>query len=200
IEASGVKAAIRYMENLQSRVVKLEEVEYIKNLHINFVRTPIFAEFLEELNQISEKTNHPKFARLKQIVHQLKLKRNFSQFQVIASNKSVLASLPSYFDEIGMRSKIVSPSRKKEKERLIDDFKNGKIHVLISSKVLSIKSDALIFFNNPIKYTTFVERVGSESEVYILLTHRSNEERVYHNLETNHHREELYLFLIQDGF
>jgi len=181
IEASGVKAAIRYMENLQSRVVKSEEAEYIKNLHINFVRTPIFTEFLEELNQISEKTNHPKFARLKQIVHQLKLKRNFSQFQVIASNKSVLASLPSYFDEIGMRSKIVSSSRKKEKERLIDDFKNGKIQVLISSKVLSIKSDALIFFNNPIKYTTFVEKASSESEVYILLTHRSNEERVYHN-------------------
>lgn len=181
IEASGTKAAIRYMENLQARVVKTEEAEYIKNLHVNFVRTPIFTEFLEELNQISEKTNHPKFSRLKQLVHQLKMKRNFSQFQVIASNKAVLASLPAYFDEIGMQSKIVSSSRKKEKETVIDDFKNGKIHVLISSKILSIKSDALIFFNNPIKYATFVERVASESEVYILLTHRSNEERVYHN-------------------
>lgn len=181
IETSGVKAAIRYMENLQSRVIKSEEAEYIRNLHVNFVRTPIFSELLEELKHLSEKTDHPKFARLKQIVHQLKLKRNFSQFQVIASNKSVLASLPSYFDEIGMRSKIVSSGRKKEKERVLDDFKTGKIEVLISSKVLSIKSDALIFFNNPIKYTTFAERVGSESEVYILLTHRSNEERVYHN-------------------
>jgi ERCC4-related helicase len=181
IEASGTKAAIRYMENLQARVVKTEEAEYIKNLHVNFVRTPIFTEFLEELNQISEKTNHPKFSRLKQLVHQLKMKRNFSKFQVIASNKAVLASLPAYFDEIGMQSKIVSSSRKKEKERVIDDFKNGKIQVLISSKILSIKSDALIFFNNPIKYATFVERVASESEVYILLTHRSNEERVYHN-------------------
>ncbi len=181
IEASGTKAAIRYMENLQARVVKTEEAEYIKNLHVNFVRTPIFTEFLEELNQISEKTNHPKFSRLKQLVHQLKMKRNFSQFQVIASNKAVLASLPAYFDEIGMQSKIVSSSRKKEKERVIDDFKNGKIQVLISSKILSIKSDALIFFNNPIKYATIVERVASESEVYILLTHRSNEERVYHN-------------------
>ncbi len=181
IETSGTKAAIRYMENLRARVVKTEEAEYIKNLHVNFVRTPIFAEFLEELNQISEKTNHPKFSRLKQLVHQLKMKRNFSQFQVIASNKAVLASLPAYFDEIGMQSKIVSPSRKKEKESVIDDFKNGNIQVLISSKVLDIKSDALIFFNNPIKYTTFIERASSESEVYILLTHRSNEERVYHN-------------------
>ncbi len=181
VEVSGTKAAIRYMENLQSRVIKSEEEEYIKNLHVNFVRTPIFTELLEELNQISEKTNHPKFARLKQLIHQLKLKRNFSQFQVIATNKSVLASLPAYFDEIGMRSKIVTPSRKKEKEGLITDFNNGKIQVLISSKVLSIKSDALIFFNNPTKYTTFVERVANESDVYILLTHRSNEERVYHN-------------------
>lgn len=181
IEVSGTKAAIRYMENLRSRVVKSEEAEYIKNLHVNFVRTPIFSELLEELNQISEKTNHPKFARLNQLIHQLKLKRNFSKFQVIASNKSVLASLPAYFDEIGMRSKIVSSSRKKEKERLIDDFKKGNIQVLISSKVLNIESDALIFFNNPIKFATFVERVSSESEVYIFLTHRSNEERVFHN-------------------
>ncbi|MBY9000331.1 MAG: hypothetical protein KGD64_05420 [Candidatus Heimdallarchaeota archaeon] len=180
-EISGTKAAIRYMENLQSRVVKSEEAEYIKNLHVNFVRTPIFNELLEELKRIGEKTNHPKFARIKQLVQQLKLKRNFTKFQIIASNKSVLASLPAYFDEIGMRSKIISSSRKKEKEQLIDDFKNGKIQVLISSKVLNIQSDALIFFNNPSKYSTFVERTSIDGEVYLLLTHRSNEERVYHN-------------------
>ena len=180
-EISGIKAAIRYMENLQSKVVNSDEADFIKNLHVNFVKTPIFTEFFRELSRISENTNHPKFQRLSQLIQQLKFKRNFTQFQVIASNKSVVASLPSYFDEINMRSKIIMNLRKNERERVIDDFNNGKIQVLISSKILKVDTDALIFFNNPPKYSSFVERTSITSEVYILLTHGSNEERVFHN-------------------
>ncbi|NPD89954.1 MAG: hypothetical protein HGN29_14675 [Asgard group archaeon] len=195
VEASGLKAAIRYMENLKDKNENIIEEEKISNLHSKFVRTPIFTEFLNELRKLSKTTDHPKYSRLLQLILDLKSKRNFSKFVIISNNKSVVQRIPEYLADNALECKILPRKQSKEKEALVTHFKEGKINILASTKIEQIEADALIFFNNPSRYSDYLQSTKDNSEIYILLTHRSNEERVFHSFRN---REKKFGKLLSD--
>ncbi len=195
VESSGLNAAIRYMENLRDKNENITEEEKISNLHSKFVRTPIFTEFLNELRKLSKTTDHPKYSRLLQLILDLKGNRNFSKFIIVSNNKSVVQRIPEYLADNSLECKILPRKQSKEKEALISHFKAGKINILTSTKIERIKADALIFFNNPSRFTDYLQSTKDNSEVYILLTHRSNEERIFHNFRN---REKKFGKLLSD--
>ncbi len=180
VEASGVNSAIKYLNNLEMKNKETKGDEKVSSLHSSFVRTPIFRELLVELETMAEKTDHPKFQRLVQLVNELKEKKQFSNFFIIVNNKTVIKNLSSFLKNSGLDNAILPKNQTKERENTLSKFLKGEIKILLSTKLLDLKADALIFFNNPVKFSDYLERKNKDSDVYILLTHRSNEERVFH--------------------
>jgi ERCC4-related helicase len=194
VESYGVNAAIRYMNSLRDKNENTEE-EKISNLHSKFVRTPIFTELLDELRKLSESTDHPKYSRLLQLIHDLKNKRNFSRFIIISNNKSVVQKIPKFLSENSLESKILPRKQSKEKNTIKSQYEEGRINILVSTKIENLNTDALIFFNNPSRYSDYLQITKNGQQVYILLTHRSNEERVFHNFRN---REKKFEKLLAD--
>ena len=181
VESYGLSAAIRYMNNLRDKNESITEEEKLSNLHSKFVRTPIFTEFLNELERLSETTDHPKYSRLLQLIQDLKSKRNFTRFIIVSNNKSVTQKIPEFLAENSLECKILPTKQSKEKETIKSQYNEGRFNILVTTKIVNLDSDALIFFNNPSRYSDYLQITKNREDVYILLTHRSNEERVFHS-------------------
>lgn len=178
VEASGPKAALEYMNKLRKR--EEENKNQTEKKISSFARTPVFEEVYENLIVLSKSTIHPKFKRIEQLITQMKNKLNYKKFYIIANHRSILKQLPKYLDEIGLRSKILPRSQSKERSKLKQIFDSGEIDVIIASHYVKTKADSIIFFNTPTKYETFLESRNNQSKIYFLITHRSQEERVFH--------------------
>jgi len=196
VESSGLSAAIRYMENLRDKNENVGEEEKISNLHSQFVRTPIFEELLNELHRLSKTTDHPKYSRLLELILDLKSKRNFSKFIIISNNKTVVKRIQDFLSDNALECRILPRKQSKEKQGLISSFKEGKLNVLTSTKVEKLDTDTLIFFNNPSRYSDYLQNIKDKSEIYVLITHRSNEERVFHSFRN---REKKFEKLLTDS-
>lgn len=180
VEASGVKAAIKYLENLEMKNKNTKGDEKVSNIHRSFVRTPIFQELLTELKVMATNTDHPKFQRLVQLIGELKEKKQFSNFLIVVNNRTVIYNLSSHLKDSGLDNAIIPKNQTKERENTLSKFLKDEIKILLSSKFIDLKADAFFFFNNPVKFSDYIEIKNKDSDVYILLTHRSNEERVFH--------------------
>jgi ERCC4-related helicase len=196
VEASGINAAIKYLENLEMKNSETKGDEKVSNIHSSFVRTPIFRELLLELKTISKDTDHPKFHRLVQLMNELKEKNQLSSFFIIVNNKTVIKNLSTFLKNSGLDNVILQKNQTKERENTLSKFLKGEIRVLLSTKLIELEADAIIFFNNPVKYSDYLERRNKDSDVYILLTHRSNEERVFHKFRN---REKIVGKILEDS-
>ena len=178
VEASGPKAAQDYMKKLRKR--EKENAEKNGKKISSFARTPVFEEIYGNLTELSNSTIHPKFERIKQLITQMKTKLNYKNFYIIANHKSILSQLPKYLNEIGLRSKHLPKSQSKERTKLKQIFDSKEVDVVLASHYVKTEADAIIFFNTPTKYETFLESRSNQSKIYFLITHRSQEERVFH--------------------
>ncbi len=193
VEASGPKVALDYMKKLRKRDKENTE-KNIKKIS-SFARTPVFEEIYDNLITLSESTIHPKFERIKQLINQMKNKLNYKNFYIVANHKNILSQLPKYLKEIGLRSKILPRSQSKERAKLKQIFDSGDVDVILASHFVKTEADAIIFFNTPTKYETFLEARSNQSKIYFLITHRSQEERVFHKYRN---REKSVLKVIKD--
>jgi ERCC4-related helicase len=193
VEASGPKAALEYMKKLRKRE-KDNSKKNGKKIS-SFARTPVFEEIFENLVNLSNASKHPKFDRINQLISQMKSKLNYKKFYIIANHKSILSQLPGILQEIGLRSKILPRSQSKERTKLKQIFDSGEIDVILASHYVKTEADAIIFFNTPTKYETFLEARSNQSKIYFLVTHRSQEERVFHKYRN---REKSVLKIIKD--
>ncbi len=179
VEASGPTAALSYMERLKKREEDQEE-DKLSSLTTKFARTPIFDEIFSEIRKLSELTQHPKLERLKQLILSVKNKTNFKRFYIIANHKSVFTEIADSLEEIGLKAKNLPKSRTKERQKALDIFKEKEIDVLIASHFINTAADAVIFYNVPTKFQTYLESKKYSKKVFLFITHRSQEERIYH--------------------
>lgn len=182
VETSGTKAALGYMDKLKKREQD-ESEEKLSNLTTKFARTPVFEEIYSEVAKLSETTSHPKLERLKQIIPDLKSKTGFTQIYVVTNHKTVLPELSDIIKDLGLKSKHLPRSQTKERSKTLELFNNGEIDVLLATHYLKTKADAVIFFNVPTKYEWYKESKKYSKKVFFFVTHRSQEERVYHKFK-----------------
>ncbi|MCE7741706.1 MAG: hypothetical protein GOP50_04550 [Candidatus Heimdallarchaeota archaeon] len=178
VEASGPKTALSFMERLKKR--DEEEEDKFSSLTTKFARTPIFEEIYSEITKLSEVSHHPKLDRLAQLILSARNKTNLKRFYIIANHKSVLSELADKLKDIGLKSKNLPRSQSKERNKTLEMLKEREIDAIIASHFIKTSADVVIFYNVPTKYQTYLESKKHSKKVFLLVTHRSQEERVYH--------------------
>lgn len=178
VEASGPKTALSFMERLKKR--DEEEEDKFSSLTTKFARTPIFEEIYSEITKLSEASHHPKLDRLAQLILSARNKTNLKRFYIIANHKSVLTELADKLKDIGLKSKNLPRSQSKERNKTLEMLKEREIDAIIASHFIKTSADVVIFYNVPTKYQTYLESKKHSKKVFLLVTHRSQEERVYH--------------------
>ncbi|MHA1199774.1 MAG: hypothetical protein ACTSQF_10640 [Candidatus Heimdallarchaeaceae archaeon] len=178
VEASGPRAALSYMERLKKR--EENEEDKFSSLTTKFARTPIFEEIYSEITKLSEATHHPKLDKLAQLILSARNKTNLRRFYLIANHKSVLPELAEKLKDIGLKSKNLPRSQTKERTKTLKMLEEREIDVIIASHFIKTSADVIIFYNIPTKFQTYLESKKHSKKVFLLITHRSQEERVYH--------------------
>lgn len=182
IEASGPNTALVFMDRLKRRDED-EKEDKMSNLTSKFARTPVFEEIYSEVRKLSELTSHPKLERLSQIISNISSKTNLRQFYIVANHKTALQEIADKIKDMGLKSKNLPKSQTKERKKTIDLFKQKEVDVIIATHFIKTTADVIIFYNVPTKYQTYLESKKFAKKVFLLVTHRSQEERVYHKFK-----------------
>jgi len=178
VEASGPTTALAFMERLKKR----EEIEEDKfsSLTTKFARTPIFEELFLEIEKLSNSTKHPKLDRMTELITSVKSKTNLKRFYIIVNHKTVLPEIAETIKSIGLKVKLLPKSQSKERKKTLELLENNDIDVIIATHFIKTSAEVVIFFNTPTRYQTYLESKKHSKKVFLLVTHRSQEERVYH--------------------
>lgn len=178
VEASGPNTALAFMERLKKR----EEIEEDKfsSLTTKFVRTPIFEELLSDIEKLSKSTKHPKLERMTELISSIKSKTNLQRFYIIANHKTVLPEIAEKIENRGLKVKQIPKSQSKERKKVLELLENNEIDVIVATHFIKTSAEVVIFFNIPTRYQTYLESKKHSKKVFLLVTHRSQEERIYH--------------------
>ena len=181
IEASGPTAALNFMRRLKQR--EQSEDDKFSSLTTKFARTPVFDELFSEVEKLSSNTLHPKLDRLAQLLLSVRSKTGLKRFFIVTNHKSVLPELAEKIKEIGLKSKNLPRSQTNERKKTLELLKNNQLDVIISSHYLHTDADIVVFYNVPTKYNSYIDSKRTAKKVFFLITHRSQEERVYHKFK-----------------
>lgn len=159
LETQGISALWKYFEKLEEES-KTTKVKAVKNIvkDLNYRSARILTQKLYE-----EKIEHPKIDELKKIIVDEVSKNNavkiivFNQYRDSATKLfEELNKLPGVVSKIfvGQMKKGETGLSQKEQKRILDEFREGKFNVLISTSIgeegLDVPKVDLVIFYEPI--------------------------------------------------
>ena len=192
LETQGISILYKYMKNIFESSENTN-VKAVKNLvkDINFKSAFIKCRALYE-----ESIEHPKLNELKSIVSK-ELKNNNAKIIVFTQYRESAKLIENALNKINIASKIFIGQQKKEgrgmsqKEqvKLIEDFRQGKFNVLVSTNIgeegLDIPEVDLVLFYEPIpsgiRYIQRKGRTGRQSKgKIVILIAKNTRDEAYH--------------------
>ncbi len=98
---------------------------------------------------------------------------------VITDTKIVAEHLVDILKEAEINSTLLPTKKNLKREKIISLVESGTLHVLISTKPLSLTVSSYVYYNSPAKYDVFIEQ-SDKKDTVVFLTHNSHEERVFY--------------------
>ena len=191
IETQGVNAVIKYISHLEEEA-KTTKVKATQNVVVDSYVRMAMAKCLA-LN--SQNIEHPKLNEIKKIIDDLIVKNPNAKFIVFSQFRDTIAKLVSIFNTIpnikaqifvGQANKKDTGLSQKQQLALLQEFRDGKFNVLVSSSVgeegLDIPTvDTVIFYEPVPSAIRHIQRKGrtarnDKGSVIVLMTKDTRDE------------------------
>jgi len=192
LESQGVSSLYKYLRGIFESAEKTD-VKAVKNLvkDINFKSA-----FIKCKNLYEESIEHPKIDELKKIVSNEITNENV-KIMIFTQYRDSAKLIEKELDKIGIKGKVFFGQQKKEgsgmsqKEqiRIVEDFKNNKFNVLISTNIgeegLDVPEVDMVLFYEPIpsgiRYIQRKGRTGRQSKgKIVILMAKNTRDEAYH--------------------